>query len=178
MEPRRQRFHRLIVPRHDAALAFARGLCRSRADGDDLFQAALMRALDKLDDLRDDDAFKAWFYRILVSVHRNRCRVAFWRRLVPFVDDRRDPEPPIDEALGGAARARLALATLPPEQRETIVLFEIEDWTVDEIAALHQVSTSAVKSRLARGRDRLRAVYTTQLGVTDTPPSPSPGGAL
>jgi RNA polymerase sigma-70 factor (ECF subfamily) len=172
MELRQERFVRLIEPIHGAALAFARGLCRSRADGDDLFQESLLRALDRLDDLRDDAAFRFWLHRVIVSVHRNRCRRAFWRRLVPIGDDNDSrATPPIDEAISGADRARVALASLPAEQREALVLFEIEGWKIDEIAAMHGISESAVKSRLARGRDRLRAFYAKKLGISDAAPA-------
>jgi RNA polymerase sigma-70 factor (ECF subfamily) len=170
------RFERLLAPYHEAARAFARGLCRSRADGDDLFHAAVTRAIAKVDQLREDDAFKPWFYRIVISVHRNRSRTAFWRRLVPLLDDRRAAGPALDDALGGADRARLALARLPVEQRETVVLFELEQWTVAEIAELHDVTISAVKTRLARGRERLRAFYVRELGIADAPRATSPGG--
>jgi len=159
------RFRHLIEPLHDAAQAFARGLCRSRSEGDDLFQEAVLRAFDKLDTLRDDRAFRAWFYRVIVSVHRNRCRRAFWRRLLPFGS----PEAPVEadyrtndwspEQAESARRAREALAKLPAVMREAIVLFEVEGWRVEEIAEVQNVSHSAVKSRLARGRDRLRALY-------------------
>lgn len=178
MEPTRTRFRRLIEPLHDAALAFARSLCRSRADGDDLFQEALVRALAKLDGLREDAAFRPWFYRVVVSVHRNRCRRPWWRRLVPLGDhDRATPAPRTDDELGAAERARIALAELPAEQREAIVLFELEGWTVDEIAELHAVSASAIKSRLARGRDRLRAIYIERFAVDLTPhPTLAAGG--
>ena len=174
MEPSQERLRRLIEPVHDRALAFARCLCRSRADGDDLYQEALLRVLGKLDGLRDDGAFRSWLYRVIISVHRNRCRRAFWRRLLPLGDpaapDERDraavhdyrtsESPDASEAM---ARARAALAVLPAVQREAIVLFEIEGWQVDEIAGLHGVSASAIKSRLARGRARLRAHYARQL---------------
>ena len=166
MEPSHQRFRRLLGPVHDAARSFARGVSRSRVDGDDLFQEALLRALAKLDGLRDDSAFRPWLFRVIVSVHRNRSRRAFWRRLLPLGGDERDDATATDEALGAVQRARLALATLPSDQRETIVLFEIDGWQVDEIAALHGVSASAVKSRLARGRDRLRAFYTRRFGAS------------
>ena len=56
-------------------------------------------------------------------------------------------------------RVSRALASLPAEQREAIVLFDLEGITVDEIASLQGVSASAVKSRLARGRLRLRRLY-------------------
>ena len=32
----------------------------------------------------DDAAFRPWLYRVIISVHRNRCARAFWRRLIPF----------------------------------------------------------------------------------------------
>jgi RNA polymerase sigma-70 factor, ECF subfamily len=174
MEPSQHRFLRLIEPHLAAALAFARCLGRSDSDGDDLFQTALLRALEKLDQLRDEEAFRAWFYRILVNVHRNHVKQPFWRRIVPLVDDHGSGAAAADDALAGSQRARAALSVLPHEQRETIVLFEIDGWTVDEIAALHGVSVSAVKSRLARARERLRSVYTKRLGAAPPAALPAP----
>ena len=176
---RHERFRRLIEPVHDGALTFARGLSRSRADGDDLFQEALVRALDKLDDLRDDGAFRSWLYRVIISVHRNQARGAFWRRLLPLGEhaggEATTPAP--DDEIGGAERARLALASLSPEQREAIVLFEVEGWRIDEIARLQRASSSAIKSRLSRGRDHLRRFYARRFGVARTTPSLVPGEA-
>ncbi|HUJ57794.1 MAG TPA: RNA polymerase sigma factor [Kofleriaceae bacterium] len=183
MESRGERFRRLIEPIHDRVRAFARCLCRSRADGDDLFQEASLRAFTRLDGLRDDAAFRTWLYRVVISVHRNRCRRAFWRNLIPFGDRGELGDPSRAAASGelyrqaqwspdaadATRRARAALAILPAAQREAIVLFEIDGWKVEEIAALHQVSASAVKSRLARGRDRLRAYYQKQLGREAVP---------
>lgn len=164
MESRQQRLRRLLEPLHDRALAFARSIARSRADGDDLFQEALVRALAKLDGLRDDRAFRGWLYRVIISVHRNRYRRAFWQRLLPLAS-----EPTTtgshEEVLGAAERARAALATLAHEQREAIVLHDIEGWRVEEIAALEGTSVSAIKSRLSRGRDRLREVYERRFDV-------------
>lgn len=158
----RERLRELLEPLHPQVVAFARHLSRSRADGDDLYQEAVLRALQKLGQLRDDTLFKPWLYRIVISVHRNRMRRAFWRRLLPI-----QPEPQPDpgyrdwsaQTAEAARRAREALASLPVDQREAIVLFELEGWNVEEIAQLFRVSSSAVKSRLARGRDRLRAIY-------------------
>jgi RNA polymerase sigma factor (sigma-70 family) len=178
-----ERLARLIEPVHDRALAFARCLCRSRADGDDLYQEALLRALTKLDALRDDAAFRPWLYRVVITVHRNCVRRAFWRRLLPLGDpaapeDSSGAQPDIvdyrtsdwsPEAPGASERARAALAVLPAVQREAIVLFELEDWHVDEIAALQRVSASAVKSRLSRGRARLRAYYERRLASDAAP---------
>jgi RNA polymerase sigma-70 factor, ECF subfamily len=162
-----ERFRTLLEPVYPKALGFARHLSRSRSDGDDLFQEALLRAFAKLATLRDATSFKPWLYRIVISVHRNRLRRAFWRRFLPLPDHVAEPSTSGDyrvaewspDAAESARYAREALATLPAVQREAIVLYEIEGWQVDEIAALNRVSASAVKSRLARGRSRMRAYY-------------------
>lgn len=162
-----QRLLALLEPIHHQAAATARRLSRSRFDGDDLYQEAVLRAHDKLSSLRDPARFRSWFYRVLLSVHRNRSRRSFWRRFVSL-DDRAAREgfdPPGEDGAAWDAerrqadRASRALASLPTVQREAVVLFEIDGFSVDEIAAIQHVSASAVKSRLARGRDRLRRHY-------------------
>ncbi len=155
---------RLLEPIHDEARAMARRLCRSRADGDDLFQESALRAMRKLHTLRDEKSFRWWFYRVLFSVHRNRSRRDTWRRLLRF--GRQDEHEVIgadgsewEEERQRVGRMAEALARLPAVQREAIVLCDIHEMSVEEIAALQGASASAVKSRLSRGRRRLRAYY-------------------
>ncbi len=159
---------------HDRAAGFARSVCRSRADGDDLYQEAMLRALAKLDGLRDDGAFRGWLYRVIISVHRNRYRRSFWRRVLPLTEDRAGSEPALDETLGGAQRARAALALLDHAQREAIVLHDLEGWRVEEIAELEGTSVSAIKSRLSRGRERLRDIYARRFDVHAPHPAFAP----
>ena len=166
MERPSQRLCRLLEPLHAELRAGARRLSRSSADGDDLFQEAALRALGKLDLLESEEAFRAWFYRVLLSVHRNRVKRSFWSRLVP-IGDQEPATPPASADPRGAERVRLALAALPAEQREAVVLHDLQELTVEEIALVQGVSTSAVKSRLVRGRRRLRTIYRKRFGVTD-----------
>ena len=152
----------LLAPIHDRAQATARRLCRSDADGDDLFQDAVLRAMGRIDSLRDEGAFGLWFHRIMLSLHRTRARRSVWRRWVSIGD--------IEEPIGddgtrweddrwAAARARQALATLPDVMREAIVLFELDGYSIEEVAVMQEASVSAVKSRLVRGRERLARFY-------------------
>ena len=78
-----------------------------------------------------------------------------------------------EEQSRGAERASRALGTLPPVQREAVVLHTIESFSVEEIASIQGVSVSAVKSRLARGRKRLRRYYERRgyVGAGNTPQS-------
>ena len=158
----------LLEPVHDDAVLFARRIARSSADGDDLFQEALLRAAVKLSTLREPARFRPWFHQIVVSVHRSRARRGFWRRLVS--SETPEAARAVAERIGedgalaaderaGAENAARALAALPAAQREAIVLFELQEMSIEEIAEIQRTSPSSVKSRLSRGRERLRRYY-------------------
>jgi DNA-directed RNA polymerase specialized sigma24 family protein len=53
-----------------------------------------------------------------------------------------------------------ALAQLPHEQRESIILFEISGFSIQEITVIQNASESAVKQRLKRGREKLMEILT------------------
>jgi RNA polymerase sigma-70 factor (ECF subfamily) len=155
----------LLRPIHERAMAVARRLCRSVDEGDDLYQEAVLRAFDKLDGLRDESKFRSWFFATLLSRHRTRLRRA--PRQPVSLEDAFEPghEPAAEdgsmweEERRRAERVARALAVLPPDQREAVVLYEIEGFSVEEVAEMQAASPSAVKSRLARGRERLRRFY-------------------
>lgn len=156
----------LLEPIHEQAVATSRRLCRSVADGDDLYQETVLRAFAKLHTLRDESRFRSWFFATLLSRHRSRHRLRFWRRLVPLEEAFPPGRDPVgvdgsswDEEARRADRAALALSALAAEQREAVVLFEIEGYSIEEIAALQRASIAAVKSRLTRGREKLRRFY-------------------
>jgi len=161
-----ERLSRLLEPIHDKAAATARNLCRSAGDGDDLYQEAVLRAFQKLHTLRDESRFRSWFFAVLISVHRSRYRRAFWRRFQPLdalpseggglagEDGRRQAE-----EVRAAERAARALSRLPAEQREAVVLYEIEGFSMEDVASIQGASVAAVKSRVFRGREKLRQVY-------------------
>jgi RNA polymerase sigma-70 factor (ECF subfamily) len=165
----------LLAPIHDQVRRTARRLARDSAEGDDLFQETVLRAYRKLSGLRDPERFRGWLYAVLWSVHRRRSRRAFWRRFLSLENEMArgfEPagEPGTDEIRMNrrAERVSRALATLPAVQREAVVLFELEGFSVEEIAELQKVSVSAVKSRLQRGRGRLRRFYEREgLAVAD-----------
>jgi RNA polymerase sigma-70 factor (ECF subfamily) len=152
----------LLGPIHDDVHVFARRIARSNAEGDDVFQDAVLRAARKLPTLHDRTRFKSWMYSVVVSVHRTRCRRAFWKRLVSREsthDAVGDDGSRWEDERASASRVSQALATLEPPQREAIVLFELHGYSIDEIAEIQETSASSVKSRLVRGRERLKRFY-------------------
>jgi len=159
------RLIRLLKPIHGQAVATARRLSRSVHDGDDLYQEAVLRAYQKLDGLRDESRFRSWFFATLLSRHRSRVRRPR-REWVPIGDMLGRRDEPVgqdgtvwEDERRRAARAAQALGGLAPVQREAIVLHDIEGFSVEEVAEMQRVTLSAVKSRLARGREQLRRFY-------------------
>jgi len=125
----------------------------------DAMQEAFIRAWDALEDCRDPDRFRSWFFRILA----NQCRTALRRRHPAIaVDDVEVAAPDRADAAAErselAARIDAALSTLTPEQCEAFVMKHVEGRSYDEMVALLGVSDDALKMRVYRARDALRGL--------------------
>ena len=106
-----------------------------------------------LQKLREEDAARAWLVKITVNCARQQCRhrgkVLYLSELEPLAGGREDPRP---------HELWDAVLSLPPEQRTAVVLFYYEDLSLREIARTLRVPEGTVKSRLSRGRERLRTL--------------------
>ena len=157
-------FDRLILPHLDDAYALACYLLRDEHDAQDVVQDAVLRALRHFDGYRDGDP-RAW----LLSIVRNCCRSRLSARRdrdIPLPeagsehqDELRDARSADDLAIRSSERAAIAraLAELPIEFREVIVLREINGLSYREISDVTGVPAGTVMSRLARARRRLAA---------------------
>ena len=156
-------FKQTILAHLDAAYNLARWLTGDAAAAEDLVQEASLRAFRSFHTLSGPNP-KAWFMAIV----RNLC--VDWLR----GHRQRDREQEYDDSLHGviaadtdrtpealairAAEARhlhAAIAALPLEFREAIVLREMEEMSYKEISAIIHVPIGTVMSRLSRGRDLL-----------------------
>jgi len=158
MENSRDLFWELLEPEYDRAIMFCRKLMGDRDQGDDLFQDALVLAYTRLRSLRDRSAFRPWLYRVMVNAFRSKARRPWWRRLSPLTREMElslagDDPIPTHEARRWLRRA---MAGLSPDDRALISLYELEGWSVAELAEMHSMTESAVKVRLFRARDRMK----------------------
>ena len=163
------RFEREVLPHLDAAYNLARWLTRDPHDAEDVVQDACVRALRYVGTLRGEGA-KAW----LLTIVRN----AFYdwvgrNRPVEIVHDAGDA---LDDAVDVDAldpeRAAIrrsdarvladALAALPLQFREAVVLRELEELSYRDMARVIGVPIGTVMSRLARGRAMLRQMPSLQ----------------
>jgi RNA polymerase sigma factor (sigma-70 family) len=171
MDDKRRRFEAQVLPHLDAAYRFARWLSRSPSEADDLVQDAVLRAFRGFDGLRGSDA-KAWLFTIIRNCHFTTQRQQQRRAFVPLPEDYDEEDgdamvaaTPDPEAVSisrdqGRALERV-LAELPEEQREVLVLREIEDMDYRDIAAITNVPIGTVMSRLSRARAALKARWLT-----------------
>ena len=157
-----QRFERVVLPHLDDAYTLARYLLRDEHDAQDVVQEASLRALRYFDGYSGGDA-RAWLLAIVRNCSltwRKRRRVD--ERTVPFEDaedalptsEADSPDAAVVQA-SEQARVQQAIASLPDEFREVIVLREVQDLSYREIGDVVGVPIGTVMSRLARARKRL-----------------------
>jgi RNA polymerase sigma-70 factor, ECF subfamily len=115
---------------------------------------ALARAYERWDEVAAMRNPSGWVYRVAVNFGRNRLRRTLLERRKPVPPDRDRPDL---EGVADPAVAR-ALAALPLDQREVVVLRYHLDWSIDEIAEAVDIPAGTVKSRLHRALQRLETM--------------------
>lgn len=123
----------------------------NRSDAEDATAETFLRVLRRRQELRADGAFRTWLFRIARNLCIDRLRQ---HKLI---------ELPPDAQYGGSEdrtalriTVQQALADLPTEYREPLVLCDLEDMPAREAAEVLKISVPALKSRLYRGRRALR----------------------
>jgi RNA polymerase sigma factor (sigma-70 family) len=134
---------------------YARALVGDRAAADDLVQDTLERAWSKLHLYREGTDLRAWLFTVMHNVHVNRVRAA--RPTDPLEDGM--PElvqraTQVDALL--VRDLERAIAALPTEQREVLLLVVLEDLSYEETARVLGIPIGTVMSRLARAREKVR----------------------
>ncbi len=161
-----ERFRTVVLPHLDAAYGFARWLTRDPVLAQDLAQEAMLRALRYFHAFRGEEA-RPWLLRIVRNTWSDlRMRKGAADRPLDEIEDRAADDPdPEQNALAGDRRRQVAsaLAALPAEAREILVLREIEDLSYKHIATVLDVPVGTVMSRLARAREKLAVELTGRL---------------
>jgi len=156
-----QAFIEIVEFYYPRCLRFARNMLSDDQDAEEAVQDAFVRVHDSFHRFREEARFDPWLFRILA----NRCRTLLSRNrrhraLIEY------GEVPItaaaEEEYGAdwAEEVRVVLDSLPAEQREAFLLRHVEDLSYEDIAALTGVRLSALRMRVKRACDTLRARLT------------------
>jgi RNA polymerase sigma-70 factor (ECF subfamily) len=136
---------------------YARALTGERAAADDLVQDALERAWSKLHLYRRGTDLRAWLFTVMHNVYVNQRRAA--RPSTTLDEDLPELAQPARESDGLVLRdLDLAIRRLPPEQREVLLLVALEEMSYEDAAGALGIPIGTVMSRLARAREKLRAM--------------------
>ncbi len=183
-------FDQLVLLYSPRLFRVAYGLLGNTQDAEEVVQDAFVRAHKALKNFRGDASFETWMHRITVNLARNRFH---WNRRrgsgvnislsSPINPDQpKSPLRNLDLPDAGHQPDQLleqeeigwnifdAIRHLPEPHREVMILRHIENMSYEEIAELLDCKVGTVKSRLARGRNLIKA-YIHQL---DAVPSQSP----
>jgi RNA polymerase sigma-70 factor (ECF subfamily) len=136
----------------------------SPTDADDVLQDVFLRMQRALPSLRDDQRFGPWVYQVtrsaIAQFRRQAARHPLAREASPAADDAVSEQAPDDPDLECQIGEHIApfVAALPSPYREALTLTELEGLTQKDAAAMLGITLAAMKSRVLRGRERLRAL--------------------
>jgi RNA polymerase sigma-70 factor (ECF subfamily) len=148
-----------LVRRHQRGLfSYLYRMCRNTSDAEEMAQAAMVRAWEKLAGFRGASSFKTWLYRIGTNLCFNlRTRRKPTEELSETMaaPDRERPEQAFRQKVREDA-VRTALAELPADQRAALVLSVYQDMSYREIAETLGKTVRAVDSLLFRAKSNVR----------------------
>ncbi len=152
-------FARVALPHLDAAFNLARWLMRDPVAAEDVVQDAMLRAMRFFSGFRGENP-RAWLLQIVRTTAYSRlagvrdAREAAFDPAAELADPADTPEVVLQRVEGEAVLAT-ALAALPTELRECLVLRELEEMSYRDIARVTEVPIGTVMSRLFRAREAL-----------------------
>ncbi len=147
----KEEFSRRLTAMLDVLYRIAWSQLPQQADREDAVQETIRRAWEKRDQLRDERYMQTWVIRIMLNVcHTHQKRSG---RMIPV-------EKLPEKGLVHPAETPLldALMSMDEKFRMPLQLRYVEEYSVAEVAWMLRLPQGTVKSRLARGREKLRAV--------------------
>ena len=151
----RRAFDELVMRWAAPVANYARRVSKDSEAAAELTQDIWVRVFRGVDRLRDSSRFRPWLFgiahRAFVDALRSR-----YRALPPVEDDGDQLAAAAEESQFDLASVELALARLPPAEREILTLFYLNELTIEETAGALSIPPGTVKSRLHRARRSAR----------------------
>ena len=148
----KQTFQSNVLASEEMLYRVSKSICFYESDCEDAVQQAILNAYAKLDSLHEEKYFRTWITRILI----NECyRVNKLKsREVSFAEYALTSEAVEDNY----SFVFTEIMKLPSKIRIVIQLYYVEDYSVSEIASILHIPSGTVKSRLSKGRAKLKSI--------------------
>ena len=151
-------FHQRLEEEIPRLRRYARALTRNAVRADDLVQETLVRALRKEHLWQPDTDLRAWLFTIMHNLNVNEVRRAIRDDATVDLENCSESLTATTDPTASRQLRELdhALAQLPEEHRQVILLVGLEGMSYEDAAAILNVPIGTIRSRLSRGRDVLR----------------------
>ena len=160
-------FEQLIHLYEKRVFALTRRMCKNPADAEEAAQEAFLSAWQGLRFFRGESSFSTWLYRLASNACVDQLRKEGRHQAAagPSLNDEEavleiQDDAPTPHTLAEQAELRQqieeGLNALPEEYRNVLILREVHQQSYDEIAEILSLDLGTVKSRISRGRKRLR----------------------
>jgi len=158
----------LLMEKHESKMyAVALRMCKNREDAQDCLQDAMLRIYKALPTFKGQSSFSTWAYRITMNTCLDDLRRKKVRQASSLdqmlevgwapVDDNNTAERHLENSELKRNLSK-AIQTLPEEMRAAVVLRDVQGFSYEEIANMLSTNVGTVKSRISRGREKLREI--------------------
>ena len=139
---------------------------RTREDVEDLAQEVFLKLFSRVDQIRPEENFPGWLARVTINTCYDELRKTRRRKIAletygPLLETEKSFVPPDPDKFG---KTRLALQSLDPKLKIPLVLKEVEEMSVEEIARAMGLTQTNVKVRLFRARKKLASLLSDSEG--------------
>ena len=163
----RNEFESIALEHLETVYRAAVALCGNRQDAEDLVQTTFLKALERFDSFKAGTNCKAWLLQVLRNNWIDKLRrQKFIGRTFTLEEEVIAESPHRDETVWSNAQDLLenfsdqqvikALSQLPDEQRLTLFLIDVEQFSQEQVAEITDVAVGTVKSRTSRARTALK----------------------
>ena len=146
---------RLVNLYADMILRISYQYLKQTCDAEDICQTVFLKYITANIPFDSIEHEKAWIIRTTINACKDHLKNAFFRRTVALEDAARIPAPVIPDTW-----LLDAMNALPQKQRISLYLYYYEEYSAREIAGVLGSSEAAVNQYLARGRRKLRTIFT------------------
>jgi len=139
-------------------------LSGNEPDARDISQEVFIKIFKELKSFRSECSFSGWLWRIVHNTFYDECKKSYRKRMSItdsldsvsyFLKDTSNPFEETEKSLL-KKQVEIALSKIPPKYRVTVVMYDIQGFTYNEIAEIIKCSIGTIKSRLNRGRCLLK----------------------
>lgn len=147
-------FEKLIRLHMQSLYKVARAYLSSDEDAADAVQETIMACFEKLHFLKNDSYFKTWMIKILM---RKCCDILRNKKVIDFSKEIR--EQPVQDRGFEELEWKEVIRLLDEKYRVIMVLYYVEGFRTGEIAQILEMNENTVRTRLKRGREELREIF-------------------